>query len=85
MDRRRVGHSKSGENQRMKVTLEIKLKDGMVLPVAIDITTLADIKKLGAKLSALPGGMNKYAPGIAESKIDGIRFVKEREPSAVAA
>jgi hypothetical protein len=69
----------------MKVTLEIKLKDGMILPVAMDLVTLADIKKLGAKLSALPAGLNRFAPGIAESKLDGIRFVKERETAVVAA
>jgi hypothetical protein len=69
----------------MKVTLEIRLKDGMVLPVTMDLTTLADVKKLGAKLSALPAGLNKFAPGIAESKLDGIRFVKEREATAAAA
>jgi hypothetical protein len=69
----------------VKVTLEIKLKGGMVVPVVSDLRTLADVKKLGSKLSALPGGMNKYAPGIAESEIDGVRFVKEREAPAVAA
>jgi hypothetical protein len=74
-----------GGKRQVKVTLEISLKNGTVLPVQVDMSTLADIKKLGAKLSALPAGLNKYAPGIAESKIDGLRFVKEREATAAAA
>lgn len=69
----------------MKVTLEIKLKNGVILPVDMDLSKLADIKKLGAKLSALPAGLNKFAPGIAEERIDGLRFVKEREQAAAAA
>jgi hypothetical protein len=69
----------------MKVKLEITLKNGMSVPVEVVMSTLADVKKLGAKLVALPAGLNKFAPGIAESKLDGIRFVKEREPVAAVA
>lgn len=61
----------------MKVTLNIKLENGMTLPVAAEVVTFADIKKLGNKLSALPANANKLIPGTAELPVKGLSIEKE--------
>jgi hypothetical protein len=61
----------------MKVTVMVKLEGNIELPVSADIETLADLRKLGAKLAAMPAGANKLMPGIAERKVTSLKFDKE--------
>jgi hypothetical protein len=66
----------------LKVTLQIEMDGGIKLPVSAEVATLADVKKLGSKLAALPAGANKLVPGIAEWKVTKIGFAKEKADGA---
>jgi hypothetical protein len=66
----------------MKVTLQIKLKNGIKLPVTHDVNTFADLKKFGEKIAALPAGANKLMPGIADVALDGMGIEKEQAAAA---
>lgn len=59
------------------MNLVIELEGNIELPVSSEVETLADMKKLGTKLAALPGGANKLIPGMAERKVAKLRFAKE--------
>lgn len=66
----------------MKVTLLLELEGGIELPVSAEVTTLADVRKLGTKLAALPAGANKLVPGMAERKVAKLRLPKEKPDGA---
>ncbi len=66
----------------MKVTLQIKLNTGVKLPITHDVNTLADLKKFGDKIAALPAGANKLIPGIADVPIVHLGFEKESVAAA---
>jgi hypothetical protein len=66
----------------LKVTFIIELEGGIKLPVSAECEKLADVKKLGTKLAALPGGANKLVPGIGEKKLLRIGFPKVHENGA---
>jgi len=68
----------------MKVTLQIKLRNGMKLPIEHDIKTLADLKKFGEKIAALPAGANKLIPGVADTPLDGLGIEKEQADAKAA-
>ena len=66
----------------MKITLQIKLRNGMKLPVEHEIKTLADLKKFGEKIAALPAGANKLMPGVADTPLDSLGIEKEQAAAA---
>jgi hypothetical protein len=66
----------------MKVIVSVRLKNGMDLPVTHEIETLADLKKLGEKLAALPAGANKLIPGLADAIVEGFGVKKEQAAAA---
>ena len=66
----------------MKVTLQIKLKNGLTLPVTHDVNTFSDLKKFGEKIAALPAGANKLIPGVADIQLDGLGIEKEQAAAA---
>lgn len=66
----------------MKCDLILELEGGLELPVSAEISTLADVKKLGTKLAALAAGANKLVPGMAERKVVKLRFKKEKPDGA---
>ena len=66
----------------MKVTLQVELEGGIKMPISADVVTFADVKKLGGKLAALPGGANKLVPGMAEWKVSKISFAKDMSDGA---
>lgn len=68
----------------MKVIVSVRLKNGMDLPVTHDIETLADLKKLGEKLAALPAGANKLIPGLADALVEGFGIKKEQAEAKAA-
>lgn len=75
-------NSKDGRRIYLKVTLLLELEGGIELPVAAEVVTLADVKKLGTKLAALPAGANKLVPGMGERKIARIRLPKDKTDGA---
>ena len=56
----------------MKVTVTVSLEGGLQLTATHDVNTLADVKRLGSKLVALPTGANKIMPGLKDREVRGM-------------
>ena len=79
-------HCAKGEN-RVKVTLQIELEGGVIIPVSAEVATLADLSKLGKKLAATPANANKLIEGVRDRKVKALRIQGEKpaKPAEVAA
>ncbi len=82
MERGQGRESKHRGGRELKVTLNIQLEGGIHLPVYAEVATLADVKKLGGKLAALPAGANKLVPGMADRKVTKMFFAKDASEPA---
>ena len=71
----------------MKVTLQIELEGGVIIPVSAEVATLADLSKLGKKLAATPANANKLIEGVRDRKVKALRIQGEKpaKPAEVAA
>lgn len=66
----------------MKVTLEVELEGGLNLPATAEINKFSDVRKLGAKLTALVSGANKLVSGVGDRKVLKIRLPKDKADAA---
>jgi hypothetical protein len=61
----------------MKVTLEAVLEGKVSLTVSAEVTTFADLSKLGTALTNKVKGVKKILPDMADNAVEKVRIVTE--------
>jgi hypothetical protein len=61
----------------LKVALDFEFEGGLILNVVGEVETVADLKKMGQRLVALPAGVSKLMPGASSRKL--VRVYKSKD------